>query len=286
MKKISMGALFLSVLVHLSAAPAEIKDINDRYEVRIVKSDDLISSNSYWEIRDKKDHTIVYNEKMLPGYQKGDEFAYQHYLDIDGKTFMISSWSGGAHCCYEGRFFEIGDNGSLVFKMAIDGGNCHIKFKNNVIHTCDDTFAYAFGAYAASPLPAIIYENYTFAYEKMKGQDVDPIEKTLQDALNDDMYISSDRVSKKTKRIESFSNNLYYHIVKYIYTGKIDMAVELFNRYNEQIKSKFQKENRLFSLEDNRYIFEKIMKHLKKSSYYGNIKKLNEGNKHYDWFNR
>jgi hypothetical protein len=64
------------------------------------------------------------------------------------------------------------------------------------------------------------------------------------------------------------------------------MAVELFNRYNEQMKSRFEKENKPFSMEDNQYIFKKIMEHLKTSPYYQDIKKLNKDNKHYDRFNR
>jgi len=94
MKKISMGLLFVSLVVYAYAGPTEIKSINDKYDVKIVKSDDLASSNSYWEIRNKKDHTIVYSEKTLPDYTKGDEFAYQYEVDIDGKILIISSWSG------------------------------------------------------------------------------------------------------------------------------------------------------------------------------------------------
>lgn len=276
--------LLLLASVHLFATATEIKSINDNYEVRIVKSDDLISSNSYWEIRNKKDNTVAFDEKKLPSYQEGDEFSYQHSLDIDGDTISISSWSGGTHCCYISRLFKINYNGSLAFKKRIIGGNCRVKFKDDLITTCDNTFAYAFGSYAGSPLPHIIFENYEFSDEKMRNQKVDSMEKALQDSINDDIYISSSIVLKEKQLIKSFSNYLYYHIVHYIYAGKIDMSIELFNRYNKQMKSKFQKEGRPFSLEDNKYIFEKIIQHLKSSSYFENIKKLNEGNKHYDWF--
>ena len=57
------------MLAHIYAGPTEIKNINDIYDVKIVKSDDMASANSYWEIRNKNDHTIAYSEKMLLGYQ-------------------------------------------------------------------------------------------------------------------------------------------------------------------------------------------------------------------------
>lgn len=280
-----MSLLFLFVSVHLYATPIEIKDINDKYEVRIFKSTDLASADSYWEIRNKKDNSIAFDETMLPNYQKGDEFAYQYNLDFDGKTLMISSWSGGVHCCFYSRFFDIQDNGSLEFKKIVYGGHCHVKYDDNLISTCDNAFAYALSSFAGSPLPTIFFENYEFAYDKMKDQKIKPFEDILQDAINDDYYLPSSFVSIDKKIIESFSNQLYLYIVDYIYAGQIDMAVELFNRYNEQIKIKFQNENKPYNLVDNEYIFAKIIKQLKRSSYYENIKKLNEGNKHYYWFN-
>ncbi len=83
--------------------------------------------------------------------------------DITGDEIpeaIIQSYSGGAHCCFTTTAYSLGDQPEQI--LALAGGDCSGEFQDlngdgvYEFVTCDDRFAYAFCAYAGSPLVQVV----------------------------------------------------------------------------------------------------------------------------------
>jgi hypothetical protein len=99
-----------------------------------------------------------------PGAIEALTIAAPSGRDIDGDglpDLIVSSWSGGAHCCYATTVYSIGAAARVT--LAIDTGNCgQGDFADldgdRVLEfvTCDDQFAYAYCPFAVSPFPTVV----------------------------------------------------------------------------------------------------------------------------------
>lgn len=75
---------------------------------------------------------------------------------------IISSFSGGAHCCTTSVVLEL-QSGNINELFRLDNSECGIHAKDvdgdgtKEILSCDDTWAYAYCAYAFSPLPTMVW---------------------------------------------------------------------------------------------------------------------------------
>lgn len=103
----------------------------------------------YFEARDNGE-TIYMSE---PLYAVMGFFAFE---TKDGKYFVFSDYSGGAHCCFEEYIFFLKD-GDLKLIKDLYTGNANImseslilKDNNIYIRVFDDRFAYFYTAYAGS----------------------------------------------------------------------------------------------------------------------------------------
>ncbi len=91
-------------------------------------------------------------------------------INRDGTPeLIVSTWSGGAHCCYTTAVYSVG--AALQPILSLNTGNCGGAFADlNAdgtleFSTCDDTWAYAYCAFAYSPSPRVV-----FAYDRSRRE--------------------------------------------------------------------------------------------------------------------
>lgn len=99
---------------------------------------------------------------------------------------IISSFSGGAHCCTTSVVLEL-QSGNINELFRLDNSECGIYTEDidgdgtKEIVSCDDTWAYAYCAYAFSPLPTMLWAwdgaqfsvaNLNPAYQEVFANDV------------------------------------------------------------------------------------------------------------------
>jgi hypothetical protein len=92
--------------------------------------------------------------------------------DITGDSLrevVVSTWSGGAHCCYSTSIYSI--SGQVRPVLTIETGHCGpgelMDLDGNgtlELITCDDRWAYAHCSFAESPFPRVV-----FAYDGARG---------------------------------------------------------------------------------------------------------------------
>jgi hypothetical protein len=93
--------------------------------------------------------------------------------DITGDTrpeLVVSTWSGGAHCCYSTTIYSIAAQMRPV--LAIETGNCGPgelvdldKDGRLEFVTCDDRWGYAYCSFAESPFPSVVFD-----YDAARGE--------------------------------------------------------------------------------------------------------------------
>ena len=123
--------------------------------------------------------TIVYlgERKVLtlgePGAMTATTIDATSGTDITGDSqpdVVVSTWSGGAHCCYSTSVYSIGREVRPL--LNIETGNCGPgEFmdldgdKRLEIITCDDRWGYTYCSFAESPFPRVV-----FAYNAARGE--------------------------------------------------------------------------------------------------------------------
>lgn len=75
---------------------------------------------------------------------------------------MVNYYSGGAHCCFESYFINLGDTAEIVERIATDNAELiPIRKKPDgglLFETADNAFAYWLTSFAESPMPTVIME--------------------------------------------------------------------------------------------------------------------------------
>jgi hypothetical protein len=84
--------------------------------------------------------------------------------DITGDSLpeiVVSTWSGGAHCCYSTSIYSVGSEVRPV--LTIETGNCgpgELQDLDNdrrmELVTCDDRWGYTYCSFAESPFPRVV----------------------------------------------------------------------------------------------------------------------------------
>jgi len=85
--------------------------------------------------------------------------------DIDGSGWpnvLVETYTGGAHCCFATRVFDLGDAFVELALPPSPGGNAGAMFVDldgdgaHEVMTADDAFAYAYCCYACSPAVRVV----------------------------------------------------------------------------------------------------------------------------------
>jgi hypothetical protein len=84
-------------------------------------------------------------------------------LDGDGRgELVVSTWSGGAHCCYAMHAYSVSRKAREV--LAIDTGSCGPGEFSDLDHdggvefvTCDDSWKDRYCSFALAPFPTVVY---------------------------------------------------------------------------------------------------------------------------------
>lgn len=107
---------------------------------------------------------------------EGDNKPFIRFPGEDDVKFVMSKWTGGAHCCFSLHIFSLGREFKEI--ASVDGGNYQPYFEDidqdgiPEIRVGDDTFAYLFSSFAFSAVGDVVlkYSNqgYRVASELMK----------------------------------------------------------------------------------------------------------------------
>jgi hypothetical protein len=84
-------------------------------------------------------------------------------LDGDGRTdLVVSTWSGGMHCCYSTHAYSVGRKAKPL--LSIDTGQCGAGEFNDLDHdgsseflTCDESWKDRYCSFALVPFPTVVY---------------------------------------------------------------------------------------------------------------------------------
>jgi hypothetical protein len=122
--------------------------------------------------------TVVYEgERRVASFGVPTDISAFTVSDLTGRDIsgdgqpdvVVSSWSGGAHCCYTTAVVSVGPEVRPVLDLST--GNCQGEFVDLdgdgtlEFVTCDDAWAYDYCSFADSPLPRVVY-----AYDAAAGR--------------------------------------------------------------------------------------------------------------------
>lgn len=149
---------------------------NGEITVRVARNEDFTCQRL--EVSDR--NSTLFRDAMIGGYYYlGPDAEHgQPFLAITGplsKNLVISSWNGGAHCCYSLRIFNINDAFQEIFFLEnVNYMPTFIDINQDgifEIHIRDDFLAYRFSAFAQSATADVILkyngEKYVIAPEYM-----------------------------------------------------------------------------------------------------------------------
>lgn len=136
-------------------------DYND-YQIKISSAGDQ-SCESFDIV---KNGELLYHDEEIGGhfYLGSDmEKGSGRFLGLpgtDGANFIVSKWTGGAHCCFSLHIFELGRKFRPI--SHIEGGNFHPYFedldKDGIpeIRVTDDFLAEIFSSFASSATADVV----------------------------------------------------------------------------------------------------------------------------------
>jgi hypothetical protein len=216
----------------------EHKTVIGQYTIRTIRGE----MEGCLEIR--KNAAVVYQENIASTYVVGNNIEgapgipeIKPGTDITGSgspEVIVGSWSGGAHCCFSFRVFQLGNDFRLLANLdAKDSGGAHFEDidhdgKHEFVAN-DWTFAYWHASFAESPAPKVIlrpgadkYGNfeYKLALELMRKPA--PSQAELNTTIN--------KIKSQPEWKEHVPPSLWAVMLDMIYTGNASLAWEVLDQ--------------------------------------------------------
>jgi hypothetical protein len=169
--------------------------------------------------------------------------------DITGDGFpevIVNTFSGGAHCCSSVYAFSMTGNAAKPILKTVESncGGRFIDYNGDGIlefESCDDTFAYVYCSYAASPLVRIIYEfdpaqGYVLASPRFANLYAESIAQNLQ-------FAEQGLPGERGEWDNTNKCSVLPLILDYLYSGQTEAAWSEFNRlYTQPDAAQFRSE--------------------------------------------
>lgn len=185
----------------------------------------------------EKDGKLLFHDEEVGGHfffgtdVEEDNKPFIHFPGEDDTKFVMSKWTGGAHCCFSLRIFSLGSEFKEI--ANVDGGNYQPYFEDMdrdgipEIRVGDDALAYLFSSFAFSAIAEVVlkYTNsrYRVASDLMKK----PVLK------RDDF---EEKIEEWQIKIKEHSDpdwppyDLIQAITDLVYTGNKVIALDLIER--------------------------------------------------------
>lgn len=213
------------------------------YEIEKL-SDSALSQDS---ITIKKDGKVLY--AVMSG--RFSEVGVFPFLGGGGiKQLVVETYSGGAHCCYSYRIYELKPNFRLLFNSDEEGRVGNILYPKDIdndgryeFYMNVMGFDYFYGlSHASSVFPkavfaydnkskTFVHANHKFSNYLLEGIDQD--KKKVEEARNNSSDTTLDLENEKEIRnSEGYLSPVLEAVLKYIYAGQEDLGWKLFD--NEQ----------------------------------------------------
>ena len=150
--------------------------------------------------------------------------------DITGDgspNLIVSSFSGGAHCCIKYLIFDVGEYPRHIGTLSTLHSEARFEKIDGIpgvtIHINDWTYAYWNTSFAGSPAPVV-----KLRFDHETGWFVPAVEQMRSPVP------PQETINKWTEKIHGNWNNqpsyLWSYMLELIYAGNLDVALELMNR--------------------------------------------------------
>jgi hypothetical protein len=188
--------------------------------------------------------------------------------DVTGdgiSDLVIKEWTGGAHCCFILRVFDIGSSvkslASVDVRHSDLAGFGDFDGTGRLYVLANDwTFAYWRTAFSNSPAPRVILQfqdgRYVLSSNKMRKP------RPAQEALES----SANRFRQDSQDVDQWWHQLWSVALDLIYSGNADAALMLFDAAWPQARE-----------EEKDSIKREFLKKLSESPYWTEVKALNNG---------
>ncbi|MEM7799937.1 MAG: hypothetical protein AAF633_12155 [Chloroflexota bacterium] len=164
--------------------------------------------------------------------------------DISGNgliDLIVEGYSGGAHCCHSLDIFELGATANHT--LALQSDNCGATLEDIdgngtfEVVTCDDSFAYRYCAYVASPPVTTFYR-----YLDARNRNDSFTHNTYQVVGNESLDLYSDTIASHIERLANsqgagagWDNTNKCDVLGlaliYLYTGNSTQAYQTLEQY-------------------------------------------------------
>ncbi len=182
---------------------------------------------------------VVYANAFLHNVnfiEDNQTIPFARFMDLDINNngyadFVIESYSGGVHCCYETLFFEYDDQGQLRFRTRINSKHTPLKFSNNdgddayEIEVYDYTYDYWFAPFSKSAKPGVTLDFKDGLYRPVIRADETSLNK--ETAIKQAQILSADKVQWQDYEVAPDLITLI--IEDLIYKGHGDWVLDIIN---------------------------------------------------------
>ncbi|MEN6368508.1 MAG: hypothetical protein ABFD77_02285 [Thermotogota bacterium] len=184
--------------------------------------------------------TIDRGGAILVSHEWATGFDEHTGTDINGNgtpDAIINLYSGGAHCCFDVAVYDLGPTLRRINFSTPPGGNSSGVFEDlngDAIleyRTADDSFAYAYCCFAASPAVSVVLRFDPIAFAYVPATYAFP--GILEDSIEQDLQLAEQGAAGSVlgEWDETSKCSVLPLVLDYLYAGRIAEAWDALARY-------------------------------------------------------